>query len=491
MKVLIYMPFAYWTPHLATDLEIAKSHLDKGDDVHIIQCSGDFFYCEPNPNHFKLRCFLCKSKRNRGLDLINLRKDKRHGLSLEKFQYVPDLPEFTSMEQLKRFKFEGVDIGMSVASSLISMVREPNPDVSKYATFVNKNLLSSIAAYKSTKFHLEQINPDVFYLFNGRFASLRPALRAAQNLKIKTYVHERAGVLDKYSLTEGTYPHDLVYQKNQIENFWSDAVPLSKKEKIASNWYKERRGGSDQSWFSFTKSQLKDELPEGFDFSKRNIGIFISSQDEFEAITGWENSLYRNQTETINDIIHSDIDENIHYYLRVHPNLRGLKNTQTEELSHLVSSNLTVIEAEEKIDSYALIDACEKIITFGSTVGIESIFWGTPSILVGRSLYEDLIGCQIPTTKEELFSLINRKLDVPKNNEALKYAYWQAVRGYDYVYYKPESIRFGKFIGHDLENPILVKLKSKLLSIDLVSRLIYNCVYFVRKITWSLSLFKK
>lgn len=45
MKILIYMPYATWIPHLGTYLEIEAKHLDARDEVHIIQCSGDLTSC--------------------------------------------------------------------------------------------------------------------------------------------------------------------------------------------------------------------------------------------------------------------------------------------------------------------------------------------------------------------------------------------------------------------------------------------------------------
>ena len=488
MKILIYMPFADWVPHLATDLEIATKHIEAGDEVHIIQCSGDLPACEPNPNHIKLTCFLCKSRRDKGLGIIKLPEENRHNLALSSFTKDIDTPDFSSMEELKNFEVDGVDVGMAVASSLISMVREPSPNVIQYKPFVKKNLLMAIAVYRATKHHLKQINPDVFYLFNGRYAPLRPALRAAQDMKIKTYVHERAGVLNKYSLTEDTYPHDIEYQKKQIEKNWDNESDDTKKNEIAIKWFGERRGGKDQSWYSFTKSQVKGNLPEGFDSSKRNIAIYISSQDEFEAITGWKNQLYRNQTAALKELINFKVDDNIMFYLRIHPNLKGLKNTQTRELTDLKSHNLHIIPADSKIDSYELMDACEKIITFGSTVGVESVFWGKPSILIGRAVYEDIKVCYIPTDQEELINLINQKLEPMDKTGAIKFAYWQVSNGHEYIYYKPESVRHGTFMGKYLKNPQIERLKSKLLAKSWISKIIFNSAYLIRKIKWKLHL---
>ena len=459
MKILIYMPFSNWVSHFATDLEIAAKHIDEGDDVHIIQCSGDLTSCEPNRSHTKLRCVACKYNRDKGLALINLPEQNRHELDLNNFFTYLDVPDFSSIEELKSFEINNVDIGMAVASTLISKTREPNPDLSNFQNYIHENILMSNLIYNAIKYQLQQIEPDVFYLFNGRFAALRPALRAAQHLGVKTFIHERAGVLQKYILSEDTYPHDIEYKKNVTENFWNESLPNTEKEELAKQWFEDRRIGEDQAWYSFTKSQTKMKLPDDFDRSKRNIAIYVSSEDEFVAIDGWQNPIYKNQNDAINAIINADTDENIRFYIRIHPNLIGLDNTQTKELSEFRSANLTVIPADSKIDSYELMDACEKVVTFGSAMGIESVFWGKPSILAGKSLYENLGGCYIPNNHEELIDLINAHLNPHSNLGALKYGYYQSHAGIPYFYYNPDSILKGKFKGIDLSYSVKDKIK--------------------------------
>jgi hypothetical protein len=459
MKILIYMPFAEWIPHLGTDLEIAAKHLDHGDEVHIIQCSGDLPSCEPNRTHSKLYCTACRYMRDKGLSIINLPLQNRHELALNNFYKCIDLPEFRSIEELKSFEIDNVDIGMAVASTLISMTRETNPDFNLFKDYIYKNILMSISIYNAIKYHLKQIEPDVFYLYNGRFATFRPALRAAQFLGVKTFVHERSGVPQKYSFSEDTYPHDMNYQKNKIEKCWNDVRPEFEKEEISKQWFEDRRRGKDQGWYSFTKSQHKKKLPDGFDTSNRNISIYISSEDEFAAIAGWHNPIYKNQTDAIHSIIDANIDKDIRFYIRVHPNLRGLDNTQTKELSELKSKNLIVVPADSKIDSYELMNASEKVITFGSTMGIESVYWGKPSILAGRSIYEDLGGCYIPKDHEEFIDLINSHLNPLSTLGALKYGYFQSISGISYKYYDPDSLFKGKFKGIDLSYSTNTKMK--------------------------------
>lgn len=459
MKILIYMPFATWIPHLGTELEIAAKHMDAGDEVHIIQCSGDLLSCEPNPSHTKFRCTACRSQRDKGLSIINMPDQNRHELALNNFHRCLELPDFNSIEELNSYKINNVDIGMAVASTLISRTRDPAPRVSNFKKYINDNISMSNSIYNAMKCHLQQIKPDIFYLFNGRFASIRPALRAAQDLGTKTFVHERAGVLHKYILTEDTYPHDLEYQKKLIENFWDYGRPDNEKEEIAKQWFEDRRKGKEQGWYSYSKSQKNRQLPNGFDPSKRNVTIYISSEDEFAAIEGWENPIYKNQTEGINAIINADFDEKIWFYIRIHPNLRRLDVSQTRELSELKGRNFTIIPADSKIDSYELMIASEKVVTFGSTVSIESVYWGKPSILAGRSLFEDLGGCYIPKDHEELIDLINSHLNPLSKLGAFKYAYYQSLAGIPYIYYSPDSLFKGKFKGFDLSYSATNKMR--------------------------------
>ena len=126
-----------------------------------------------------------------------------------------------------------------------------------------------------------------------------------------------------------------------------------------------------------------------------------------------------------------------------------------------------MIPADAKIDSYKLIDACEKVITFGSTMGIECVFLEKPSILAGRAVYEHLGGVYIPKNHDGFIDLINSYLNPTSIIGALKYGYWQAIRGHLYMYYQPESVRYGKFLGVPIASkPIIpVRVGAKLLQI--------------------------
>ena len=67
--------------------------------------------------------------------------------------------------------------------------------------------------------------------------------------------------------------------------------------------------------------------------------------------------------------------------------------------------NLKIIWPEEKIDSYALILGCEKVITFGSTIGFEASFLGKPVISINNKKAKKLNYAYFPKNHKD--SLIN------------------------------------------------------------------------------------
>ena len=107
-------------------------------------------------------------------------------------------------------------------------------------------------------------------------------------------------------------------------------------------------------------------------------------------------------------------------------------------------SNLEIIEPDSPIGTYNLIDNCDLVITFGSTVGIEAVYQGKPSILMGRALYEDLGGLILPKSHSELINILHnyiltRRLPEPSNSQLafIKYGFFQKIYGYPFEYVKP------------------------------------------------------
>lgn len=433
-------------PHYATELEITINHIAQNDQVFFMTCNGQLKRCITNPLGIKNRCEKCIARREYDLMSTGISHLIKRITPQENSKLNLNIPDFSSINQLKTFNIDNIDIGMGVASSLISDIRDPSPDMKQYRERIINNINISYQHKLAFEMLLEQVQPDIFYLFNGRYSFVRPLLRMAQQKKILTYVHESGSLFNSYSLFKNTYPHDLAAGKERIDKKWEAEQDLSRKQSLAIQWFNNRRKGIyTNRRESFTRLQVIGKLPNMND-DKINIGIFNSSEDEFEAIEGWENPIYKNQIDALQTLVQDTRwNSNIHFFLRVHPNLKNKNNSQTKYIEQLSSDRITVIAAEASISTYDLIDACDAIITYGSTVGIESSFFGTPSILLGRSQYEDMGVCIRPKSHDELVDIINNKryltvdLDQVRTN-AFKYAYYFATEGIPFRHFTQTNL---------------------------------------------------
>ena len=87
------------------------------------------------------------------------------------------------------------------------------------------------------------------------------------------------------------------------------------------------------------------------------------------------------------------------------------------------------------------------MITFGSSVGIEATFWGTPSILLGPCFYRGLNAVHEPASHSQAIRMILSDLPPRDRTGALMYGFWLQTRGIRYRDYQPLGLFEGKFKG--------------------------------------------
>lgn len=454
MKIAIFSPYATVAPHFETELELAQRHLDDGHQVEIVSCHGELANCDFNPRGEAARCQACLGRRQAGLSMLEPRPDCG---SLGSAQWTLESglqTQFDTVAELTQYKIDNFDIGYAVLSSLVSQIRDPEPDLRQHASTIEKFMRSAAQTYEFTLDYLHRSAPDRVYTFNGRFASMRAVLRACQKTGTSCWLHERGCDGQHFELFKNHLPHDIDAIDAEIRRIWNaagvEANSTSSREQIGAQWFLDRVNRVETSWHSFTKHQQTGLLPNCWDSRRKNVAIFCSSDDEFVAIgDAWRHSLYSNQVEAIGKIANSMLtaDPACQLYLRVHPNLTNVQNERKRQMLALTCPNLTVIQPDAPIDTYQLMCQSDVVVSFGSSVGIEAVFWNRPSILLGPCFYQNLGGTYRPATHSEAVNLIVSDLDPGDKTGALMYGHWLQTRGQKYNYYQAEGLFEGKFKG--------------------------------------------
>lgn len=446
-----------------------QRHLDAGDRVTLLGCDSRLLACRQNTLHHYSDCLECIDLRRSENSLLSspVPTKRLFRLSAAQKKELRTLKHrFSSLDELREYTIDNFDIGDGVLSSLISRLRDPNPDIDAWAALINTALISAWTVYRSVQNYLDQTPTDRVYTFNGRHTNVRAVLRACQSRNVLCVVHEVGQDIQYFGLYENTMRHDIEYVENAIRAAWIKGASDPQREAIASQWFTDRAKAVPSFGWSWVKDQQEGLLPKNWDPSKKNIAIFNSSEDEFEALGApWRNHLYQGQTDGLQRIIQSLSRDHsgCHVYLRIHPNLGYSSNAQTDALARLDADFLTVIPATDPTSTYSLIRAADVVVTFGSTVGIEAVFWGKPSILAGRCYWQRLGGTYNPASHDELMELLRARLPAKDKTAALMYGYYKATFGIRFKYYSATELNsgipahYGTFAGRNLGGRKLVR----------------------------------
>ncbi len=282
---------------------------------------------------------------------------------------------------------------------------------------------------------------------------MRAVFRACQAEQIDCYLHERGCDLEHYEYTRNHMLHDIPATEELIRQTWSQAETHPRRIQLASQWYEDRVRRVEKNWHSFVKQQQLGQLPEKWNPQQKNVTIFCSSDDEFVAIGDvWKNNLFPNQVTAISwlaEQLERSAPE-IHLTLRVHPNLAAVNNRRKQEMLALDGPNLTIVPPEATVDSYELMRASDIVVTFGSSIGIEAVYWDRPSVLLGPSFYQNLGGIYRAESPAQALEFLQQQLSPREKQGALMYGFWQQTRGHRHQFFSASGLFDGQFKGQTL-----------------------------------------
>ncbi len=463
-RVTIFSNVGHFIEIFEIQLEIAQQHLDRGDSVEFVFCSGLVPICEINRKKDIFTCTYCISRRNQGIKLLS-KKIKTYNLngffdSKDKSIISNLKSDFASREELQNYKLGNFSIGSSVYSSIADFDREYLPDLSTYKKEVHDFLGASAHIYLSFTKYLLKRKRDVVYLYNGRHALEKPVIASCKELGVKFFTHEWA-YNGGYELFENTQPQDHEYRHESIEKVWRNSkFSETKKNKIGSLFYSQNLGRQQgnislkinkesveivkNKYEALDKLKTKKILPDSWDTERENIVWFPSSEFEDYTAPDYCNDkiIYRSQLEAITKIIRDTNKQSKRhwFFIRLHPTY-SLFHTKVQEQNQYESlqrdfQNVTLIYPDSEYCSYFLMDNSDKVIAFRSTAGIEAAYRKKPVIMLNKHIIYKLNSVYSPKTHNEALNLVlEPKLKALNNRDAIKFGFFSLMSGVQPKYY--------------------------------------------------------
>jgi hypothetical protein len=454
MKRILVIESCPGTPHTDTGLEIVLKEAEAGSKVYyacLFPHNGVWEYSNQYPD--------AAIKPLSGFILYNIR-EICNAFNIP--VVFPDIQKFKlTDEEFKKYiqkktKFKNVwDLERIVMSTISSFTRLVEPDLLSDDLYdiAFKYTEVAISTYFASENLLRRITPDLVYYYNGRWCSCAPIEWAAKDLNIKSLVHERGSSTNRFSLyAENPYRFDVLNRDIKKATNGIDPEIL---RVIGSQFFVNKQNRQDKHWPSFALNQKRGLIPDELK-NKKYISYFTTSEDEFSQIPGNKIEIYfGKQFEAFSILKNICKDLRIPLVVRVHPNILG-KQAEEKFWASQADENTIVFNASDSIDTYSLVNFSYAVVSYSTSVGMEAVFMGRPSILLGNSVWYGEPEFLCPRNESELFAYLQSP-NQRKNELKFTYAYGYYMEnfGEKFKFFKPDNFWSGKLLGHRMQ-PLVV-----------------------------------
>lgn len=353
-----------------------------------------------------------------------------------------------SLEALARFRQHDAALGLGALSSLISFLMDTAPEVARHRELIDRLLNSAHDAFLLTRVLLEQLRPASVLVFNGRLAYSKGIAEASRLAGMRVLYHETSSSHERYYVSEQSI-HSQRHAREMVRRTWERATP--DRRELAEGFFSRTRGRFMSQHAPYLAAQRTGQcLPRN---GRRRLVYFVSSIDEFAAVEeGVAQSLFPTQFAALEWLAAWTRQRpDTELIIRFHPRMIHVSPGELARWRSHEGDQVTLLLADSAVDSYALADSADRVVTFHSTLGVEATYQGNVSILVGDSAYRGFDCVYEPGTLAELDTMLTDDSLKPKPREnCLPYAYWLRTHGEPYRYYQPISRESGRFAGQRL-----------------------------------------
>jgi hypothetical protein len=245
------------------------------------------------------------------------------------------------------------------------------------------------------KIIFKENKPDVALIFNGRMATTRAMVELCKDHGVRYTTHER-GLTRGYFLVN-VEDKCTSHQNSEYISKHNLNHPLKNHQiQQVNKWFNDRLKGTNINWKNFLDASKPNNLIQNS--GKKRWVLFTSSTDEFAAESDFS-SPFGTQYNWILKTCEIASQNNVELIIRVHPNSYGHhatgKNFDEKKFFENLSiqndfENLKILDSTSNINSYDLAKTADLVLTFGSTIAMESLLLGKRTYVAANS---DWIHC--------------------------------------------------------------------------------------------------
>lgn len=256
-------------------------------------------------------------------------------------------------------------------------------------------------------------NFDVTLIANGRFPSQTAMRLAAESASLEVLFFE-------HGMPKGQSFHLAKFQTQEFQKMQeyikSEFMPENHEKNIAVHEFSKLwldRQENDVKQNPFLTLGVKSDTYSELSRLKPLAVVFNSSIDERFSNLGVDLNGWRSQKQATSSIAKRLREQGFEVIVRIHPNTA---NKSWWDLINMISdleeNGIDYILPWNPPSSYALLKDAAVVLTWGSTISMEAISREIPTVVYGRTMYDEIAGAVI-VSPESLGQIDFRKLTPP------------------------------------------------------------------------------
>jgi|GEM_PF-1928473 len=329
--------------------------------------------------------------------------------------------DFSSLEQILAFKHEGVDFGNIVEGVMYRYYKSKNfgKDAPEVA---HKFLTTALTNYYQIKYLAATKRYEYVLFSHGIYCTWEPVVQYCQSSNLNFISYDRAK-------TKGHCNFNL----NQPSPVWD----------FSAAWSRLKDKSLTQAELRRVNDYLEDRILQrndvyAYNFSEKEKDISVLKQrlgiaPHAKVITLFTNLIWDAANVSRDIAFSSPLDcilqtiqkytdrADVHILIRTHPaeKVLGTKERYSalikDHFNNELPRNVTIIEPEDSINSFSVIDITTIGVTHTSTVGLELAIDDKPSILISETHYRDKGFTYDVNSSREYFDLLENLLLSPSS----------------------------------------------------------------------------
>ena len=347
-----------------------------------------------------------------------------------------------TFEDLKNFKFEGINIGEHANSGTIRYFSSSNlKNIKNSKETLIQYVKAALVTQKVSENLFKRKKYDEMFINHGIYVPQGVIQDCAKKFDVNTATWCFAYTRNSVNITrDDTYHRALIHEKNDK---WNNFNFDKKAEQKIDEFLKVRRKGKSLSISNNWNESLEDQ-----DLDIENY-LFERKVDVNKPIIGlatnmlWDAQVYfpTNFFKDILEWLFFTIDffvkrQDLQLVIRIHPaevltttkSLERVEDIILEKYKTL-PKNIFLVKPEDKISTYSIFNKCNAVLVYASKIAMETMAANIPTIVCGESFLRNKSISFDPNSKDEYFDLLsklpfkNNPIDEKRLILAKKYAF--------------------------------------------------------------------